>query len=96
MTLNPKHAQKAAGTTGDAPAAPPEASTSAQAFVLHRQQALRHEAGSMLDKSSGKRARAQKVKKVDELGREENLSLESKTILQRLAKTFLESCFNRA
>ena len=50
----------------------------------------------MLDRTSGKKARAQKVKKVDELGREENLSLESRTVLQGLAKTFLESCFNRA
>lgn len=49
----------------------------------------------MLDKTSGKKARAQKVKKIDELGREDNLSLESRTVLQGLAKAFLESCFNR-
>lgn len=44
---------------------------------------------------AGKRAKAQKVKKMDELAREENLDPESRTILQGLAKTFLESCFNR-
>ncbi|GJE93432.1 timeless-domain-containing protein [Phanerochaete sordida] len=99
VTLNPKLAAKQAAAAntenaeGDAPPPPPpQASTSSQAFVLHRQQALRKDAGSMLH--AGKRARAQKVKKVDELAREENLNPESRTVLQGFAKTFLESAFN--
>ena len=37
------------------------------------------------------------VKRVDEVAgaRGDNLSIEARTILQGLAKTFLESCFNR-
>ncbi|EKM57133.1 uncharacterized protein PHACADRAFT_142335 [Phanerochaete carnosa HHB-10118-sp] len=99
VTLNPKLAAKqnaatsTANAEGEAPPLPEaQASTSGPAFVLHRQQALRKDAGSMLH--AGKRAKAQKVKKMDELAREENLNPESRTILQGLAKTFLESCFN--
>lgn len=100
VTLNPKLAAKqnvatnAEHAEGEAPSLPEaQANTSGHAFVLHRQQALKKDAGSMLH--AGKRAKAQKVKKVDELAREENLNPESRTILQGLAKTFLESCFNR-
>ena len=97
VTLNPKHAAKQKALEGnDVVPEQGEQTSSSKAFVLHRQQALHREAGTMLDKTAGKRARAQKIKKVDELGREENLSLESKMILQGLAKTFIVNCFNRA
>ena len=46
--------------------------------------------------ASGKRSKYQKVKKVDELGRDENLSLDAKLVLQNTAKTFLETSFNCA
>lgn len=36
------------------------------------------------------------MKKVDDLGREDNLSVEAKITLQNVAKKFIESCFNRA
>ena len=32
---------------------------------------------------------------MDELGREDNLSVEAKLILQNLARAFIEGCFNR-
>ena len=86
MTLNPK-----AKSNGDAQAVANDEEGS-PAFVLHRQRALHKEAGGMLD--AGKRMRAQKVKKVDELAREENLSLESRIVLQNAARTFLETAFN--
>lgn len=78
----------------------PESMTeaSSQAFVLHRQQALRREAGSMLDMvRSKKNLPFRGVKRVDEVAgaRGDNLSIEARTVLQGLAKTFLESCFNR-
>lgn len=47
----------------------------------------------MLDVS--KRARGQKAKKIDELARDDNLSVDAKVVLQDAAKLFLESCFNR-
>jgi replication fork protection complex subunit Tof1/Swi1 len=43
---------------------------------------------------AGKKSKKQKAKKVDELARDENLSLESRIILQAAAKTFLETAFN--
>lgn len=97
VSLNPKHASKPSANPEAETEQPrqPEAGSSSQAFVLHKQQALRKDAGTMLDKTSGKKARHRGVKKLDELGREENLSLESRTMLQGLAKIFLESCFNR-
>ncbi|CAL1710038.1 unnamed protein product [Somion occarium] len=71
-----------------------ESSGSSQSFVLHRQRAIHRDAGSILDMSSAKRAKIQKNKKIDELGREDNLSLEARITLQGLAKSFLEACFN--
>lgn len=91
VTLNPKKSAKKE-ENGVAPAAA-EPSSSSQAFVLHRQQALNKEAGSIIDLV--KRQKARKGQKLDELGREDNLSVEAKSVLQNLASTFIESCFNR-
>ncbi|KAI0073615.1 timeless-domain-containing protein [Panus rudis PR-1116 ss-1] len=91
IMANPK---KQGGNATDAPDGEASGESSSRGFVLHRQRALHENAGAILDMSSAKRAKAQKNKKVDELAREDNLSLEAKTILQGLAKTFLESCFN--
>ena len=92
--INPKAKQKTPAAEQPADEDSPEAGSSSQAFILHRQQALRKEAGSILDMTSSKRTKHQKVKKIDELGRDENLSLEAKLILQNSARTFLEMCFN--
>ena len=69
-------------------------SSSSQPLVLHRQQALNKEAGTIIDLV--KRQKTQKGKKIDDLGRDDNLSTGAKTVLQGLARTFIESCFNRA
>ncbi|THH17984.1 hypothetical protein EW146_g2907, partial [Bondarzewia mesenterica] len=99
VKLNPKKASalpKAANEEDDGeptvPATAPSSSSSSQAFVLHRQQALNKEAGTIMDLV--KRQKTQKVKKADELGRVDNLSTEAKTVLRGLARTFIESCFN--
>lgn len=91
MTLNPKKA-KAKDTNGDQVEAAP-AEPSSQTLVLHRQQALNKDSGSIIDLL--KRSKKQRGKKVDELGREDNLSVEAKLILQNLARAFIEGCFNR-
>jgi replication fork protection complex subunit Tof1/Swi1 len=60
--------------------------------VLHRQQALNKEAVEIMDIK--KRERPRKGNTVDELSREDNLSVDARKILQDLAKEFLEACFN--
>ncbi|KAF9452119.1 hypothetical protein P691DRAFT_772581 [Macrolepiota fuliginosa MF-IS2] len=62
------------------------------ASVLHRQQALNQEAVDIMDIK--KRQRARKGNTVDELSREDNLSVEARTVLQGLASEFLTACFN--
>lgn len=42
-----------------------------------------------------KHQKARKANKVDELAREDSLSLEARLVLQGFAKEFVESCFNR-
>lgn len=64
-----------------------------QSLVLHRQQAIGREAGCIMDLT--KKGRSKKGNTVDELARDDNLSLEAKTLLQGLAVEFVESCFNR-
>ncbi len=61
--------------------------------MLHRQQALNKEAVEIMDIK--KRQSAHKSNTVDELSREDNLSLEARVVLQELAKEFLKACFNR-
>jgi replication fork protection complex subunit Tof1/Swi1 len=42
-----------------------------------------------------KKSKSKKGNTVDEMARDDNLSLEARTILQGLAREFVESCFNR-
>ncbi|KII91841.1 hypothetical protein PLICRDRAFT_38697 [Plicaturopsis crispa FD-325 SS-3] len=65
---------------------------SSQSFVLHRQQALTGATGSVMDLT--KKAKSKKSARRDELGREDNLGLDARRILQGLAKEFIRSCFN--
>jgi replication fork protection complex subunit TIMELESS/Tof1/Swi1 len=83
-------------TEGDAgtPTPPNESSSSSQPIVLHRQQALSKESGAVIDLV--KRRNKQKGKKEDEVARNDNLTPEARTVLRGLARTFIESCFNRA
>ncbi|KXN83811.1 Topoisomerase 1-associated factor 1 [Leucoagaricus sp. SymC.cos] len=60
--------------------------------VLHRQQALNKEAVEIMDIK--KRQRPRKGNTVDELSREDNLSVGARKILQALANEFLKACFN--
>ena len=69
------------------------AASSSRAFVLHRQQAISGEAGSIMDMT--KRQKARKVNKLDDFGIVDNLSMEARVILQSLATSFVEACFNR-
>lgn len=43
-----------------------------------------------------KRQNKQKSKKEDEVARHDNLTPEARTVLRGFARTFVESCFNRA
>ena len=63
--------------------------------MLHRQTALTKDSGASLDMARAKKHRAPKGKKVDELGRDDNLSLDARVVLQNLARSFIENCFNR-
>ncbi|TFK32404.1 timeless protein-domain-containing protein [Crucibulum laeve] len=69
-----------------------EPSSSSKSFVLHRQQAITRESGSIMDMT--KRQKSKKGNTVDELAREDNLSMEARVILQNLATEFIEACFN--
>lgn len=62
-------------------------------YVLHRQKAITTETGEMFDVE--KERRTKKGKTIDALAREDTLSLDSRKILQDLAKNFLKSCFSR-
>lgn len=62
-------------------------------YVLHRQKAITTETGEMFDVE--KKKRTKKGKTIDALAREDTLSLDSRKILQDLAKNFLKSCFSR-
>lgn len=86
--LNPNKKRQ---VDGEAPAPPAEPST--RSIVLHRQQALTHDSGSIMDMV--KKQKFRKGKTVDALTREDNLSVEAKNILKSLAKDFIEGCFNR-
>jgi replication fork protection complex subunit Tof1/Swi1 len=62
-------------------------------LVLHRQAAITQESGSILD--IAKRSKARKSNKVDELTREDNLSVEAKIVLQGFVGELVDSTFNR-
>ena len=65
---------------------------SAQKVVLHRQQALKQDTGSMLDMR--KKRQFRRTNKVDELGLQDSLDGDAKNVLQGVARTFVEVCFN--
>ncbi|KAI8989035.1 timeless-domain-containing protein [Trametes punicea] len=95
VMLNPK---KAKSPTEDLPAQDAANSVAdagpSRAYVLHKQQALNKDSGSALDMVAAKKHRPLRGKKVDELGRNDNLSFDARLILQNLARSFIESCFN--
>jgi hypothetical protein len=76
--------------------APDDGPSQSQPLVLHRQQALNQHsaAGDVIDLT--KRQHKQKGKKEDEVSRRDDLSPEARSVLRGLARTFVESCFNRA
>ena len=94
VTINPKKAKPPASEGNSVPDEP-EAGPS-RAFVLHRQQALTKQPGDALDMTRAKKPRKPPGKKVDELTRDDNLSVDSRQVLQNLARAFIENCFNRA
>ncbi|KAI0301445.1 timeless protein-domain-containing protein [Russula brevipes] len=103
VRLNPKKVSGGSGAPADGDAGNPVAPvpdttstpspSSSQPLVLHRQQALSKESGAVIDLV--KRQNKQKGKKEDEVARNDNLTPEARTVLRGLARTFLESCFNR-
>ena len=104
MRLNPKKTTTATTgvpppqgeAEGHHPVTPDDNGPSSQPLVLHRQQALSQHsaAGDVIDLT--KRLHKQKGKKEDEVSRRDDLSPEARTVLRGLARTFVESCFNRA
>lgn len=96
VQLKPKKAKPP--QDGDAPPEDANAPTAgpSRAYVLHKQQALSKDSGSALDMIAAKKHNTYRgKKKVDELGRDDNLSLSARVVLQDLARSFIESCFNR-
>ncbi|OCH87501.1 timeless-domain-containing protein [Obba rivulosa] len=93
-TISVKLNHKKAPAEGEGDASTAAAEDGSRSLVLHRQQAIKSEVGGLLDMSAAKRQAALKGKKLDELGREDNLSLDARQILQNLARTFIEACFN--
>ncbi|EIW66064.1 hypothetical protein TREMEDRAFT_65909 [Tremella mesenterica DSM 1558] len=63
-----------------------------QKLVLHKQNAITVDAGKILD--AGKRKRAERKKRVDDPSRLTSYTPDAMRILQDVAKTFLEACFN--
>ncbi|WVF65442.1 hypothetical protein IAT40_000170 [Kwoniella sp. CBS 6097] len=63
-----------------------------QKVILHKQNAISANAGKILDEV--KRKRKQKTKRVDDLTHIVNLSPDAMRVLQTLAKSFIQSCFN--
>jgi len=93
VKLNPNKPRASGGEGGTPEQASLLDSHSSRPFVLHRQQALNADSGSIMDMT--KRKRTRKVNKVDDLATNDNLSLEARQTLQNLASEFIEACFNR-
>ncbi|KAF8237621.1 timeless-domain-containing protein [Tricholoma matsutake] len=93
VKLNPRkrHPEEEAGNEA-LPSASVDPGSSSRSFVLHRQQAINRDSGSILDMT--KRQRTKKGTILDELAREDNLSIEARVTLQNLAIEFVEACFN--
>ena len=97
MTLNPKHKGNAAGQPAEGQLVDVPAESEGQAFVLHRQQAIKKDTGTMFDALRTKKGeRFRGAKKVDEvaIAGGDNLSIEARQTLQEVAKTLLETGFN--
>ena len=88
MTKNPTSHKPSGESSSVKDQAPPP-----KPYVLHRQKALTTETGEMFDVE--KKRRTKKGKTVDALAREDTLSLDSRKILQDLAKNFVKSGFSR-
>ncbi|KAG6856013.1 hypothetical protein H0H87_008415 [Tephrocybe sp. NHM501043] len=91
VKFNPNKKAKPTTEEDNANEADSEVSSS-RSFVLHRQQAITSESGNIMDITKNRAAK--KGTKVDELAREDHLSVEAKTTLQTLAIEFTEGCFN--
>lgn len=91
VQLNPKKASRQAENVAEPEAGPSTKDT--RSFVLHRQQAVTGDTGAIWDMK--KRSKARKATTVDVLSRADNLSVESRKILQHMATEFIEACFNR-
>ena len=89
MTKNVKQNKPPGEPSNAKDEAPPQ-----RPYVLHRQKALTTETGEMFDVE--KKHRTKKGKTIDALAREDTLSLDSRKVLQDLAKNFVKSCFSRA
>ncbi|KAJ3507590.1 hypothetical protein NLJ89_g6215 [Agrocybe chaxingu] len=92
VKLNTNKKVPTSASADDGTDSQPAASSSSRAFVLHRQQAISGESGSIMDIT--KRQKNRKVNKTDELGISDSLSLEARVVLKGLATGFIESCFN--
>ncbi|KAJ3842021.1 timeless protein-domain-containing protein [Lentinula raphanica] len=87
VKLNPKKQTLSTDASGaDA------SSGKSQTFVVHRQEGITGDTGTLWDKS--KRQKAWKGHKVDELASYETLSVEAMRVLQSFASDFVEECFN--
>ncbi|KAG6810302.1 hypothetical protein H0H92_012503 [Tricholoma furcatifolium] len=62
-------------------------------FVLHRQSAISTESASVMDITK-RQVAVRKGNRVDQLTREENLSLEARLVLRRFASEFVRAAFN--
>ncbi|KAG6889904.1 hypothetical protein C0992_003697 [Termitomyces sp. T32_za158] len=93
VKLNPDKKVKPAGACDNGNEADSEVDPgSSRSFILHRQQAISSESGSIMDIT--KRQMTKKGNKVDEMAREDRLSVEARVVLQNLAVEFTEACFN--
>ncbi|KAJ8086932.1 Topoisomerase 1-associated factor 1 [Marasmius tenuissimus] len=91
VQLNPnKKVRKS--TEGETEAGPEPAKKPVAPFVVHHQQGINRELGSIWDMS--KRQKAKKSQTVDELSKEDHLTVEARLALQTFASDFLDSCFN--
>ncbi|KAI5989865.1 timeless protein-domain-containing protein [Pisolithus marmoratus] len=88
VQLNPKKKPRDAQDVSEES----QGSASTRPLVLHRQAAISKQSGDVLD--IAKRNKWKKTNKVDELTRDDNLSIEARMVLQGFAREFVESCFN--
>ncbi|KAG7097306.1 hypothetical protein E1B28_004668 [Marasmius oreades] len=91
VQLNPKRTPKPADDGNEADSEPGK-NDPRQPFVIHRQQGINRDIGSIWDMS--KRKIAKKSQTVDELSKEDHLTVEARFTLQTFATDFLDSCFN--